>query len=161
MIQSTFSGSSSDGVNGSPRCSLPARNRAGPSQDAMWPRMPATLQYSLTIAASCLSLNRATNAFMRSSSRAFDAKNERSTTPIRLTRARRFGFGPGSVALTEQHDCEARGPSYCKKQTREPSSWKHDADDAGGTEHEANRAHNTVGTFCAHTPTPQPPRPTH
>src|SRR5260370_42329775 len=59
----------------------------------MGPRMPATLQYSLTIAASCWSLNRPTNAFMRSSRRAFDAKNERSTTPIRLTRDGRFGFG--------------------------------------------------------------------
>src|SRR5260370_16773540 len=38
---------------------------------------------------------------MRSSSRAFDAKNERSTTPIRLTRDGRFGFGTPPTRANE------------------------------------------------------------
>src|SRR5882672_5476278 len=56
LMQSTSSGSFSDAVKGSPRCSLPARQSARPSQNARWPSTPATLQYSLTISPSCRSL---------------------------------------------------------------------------------------------------------
>src|SRR5258708_19174873 len=70
--------------------------------------MPATVQYSLTIAASCLSLSRATNAFMRSSSRAFDATNERSPTPIRLRRGLRLCSASAALSVTVRR----RFPSF-------------------------------------------------
>src|SRR5204862_120099 len=65
LIQSTSSGSFSDAVNGSPRSSLPARWSARPSQNAMCPSTPATLQYSLTMPPSCRSLKRDTTARTR------------------------------------------------------------------------------------------------
>src|SRR5258708_12098733 len=70
--------------------------------------MPATVQYSLTIGASCLTLRRATNAFMRSSSRALDATNERSTTPIRLTRGLRLCSASAALSVTVRR----RFPSF-------------------------------------------------
>ena len=48
MIQSTSSGSVSDDVNGSARSSLSASDNTRASQNAMWPKIPATVQYSFT-----------------------------------------------------------------------------------------------------------------
>src|SRR5437588_9945272 len=45
----------------------------------MWPSTPATLQYSLTMAASCRSLRRDTTARIRASSRAFASSKDRIT----------------------------------------------------------------------------------
>src|SRR5262252_8731598 len=112
LIQSTFSGSSSDGVKGSPRASLPARKSARPSQNATCPSTPATLQYSLTMVDRSRSVRRDTSAFIRASSREFSSTNDRSIATSLL----RLG---GQLVLGRRNPVRLQVPAeHCRRAQR-------------------------------------------